>query len=107
MEKILQNIQAAVAAGKKDAEQITLIETSVTLRHINCQNPDCRICMEDHLSLGDLLGELTGNDKVDHLGKYHQWLSLHDIPPETEWGWATEESFCAANIKQYVADFKR
>jgi hypothetical protein len=105
MQKILENIQEAIKNGKRDASLTAMIENSVVLRHINCQNADCRICMEDHLSLDSLLSELTHNYEVDHLGRYHSWLSKHGIKPETEWGWATEESFDAENIKKYVNDF--
>ncbi len=105
MEKILNNIKEAIEAGEKAAKLTTTINNSVILRHINCQNADCRICMEDHNSLENLLTELTHNSQVDHLGHYHSWLSKHGINPETQWGWATQEAFDSENIKKYVDDF--
>ncbi len=81
------------------------LDEFVILRHPNCCIHSCEICMEDHEELGEILTKLTGNDKVDHLGKYHLWLSKHRIEPETEWGWATPETFLRKNITRYVNDF--
>jgi hypothetical protein len=61
--------------------------------------------MEDHDKLVKLLEKLTGNHKIDHIGKYHLWLSKHGIEPETKWGWATTETFLKENIERYVYDF--
>ena len=77
-----------------------------TLRHTDCQDPDCRICLEDHLALGRELAQRTGNDKVDHLGKIHKWMSDSGMTPETEWGWATAETFAVSTIAAYVRWFK-
>jgi len=77
-----------------------------TLRHIDCRNPDCAVCLEDHFALGRELDRLTGNDKIDHLGKMHKWMSDNGMKPETEWGWATVETFWDSTIAAYVAWFK-
>lgn len=77
----------------------------VKLRHPNCQNNNCWICLQDHERLGQYLAEAANNDTVDHLGKYHSWLSTHDIDPETEWGWATPEAFDPSNISAYVKEY--
>ncbi len=81
------------------------LDEFVILRHPNCRYSRCEICMEDHEELGKILTKLTMNDKIDHLGKYHLWLSKHGIEPETEWGWATPETFLRENIERYVNDF--
>jgi hypothetical protein len=60
--------------------------------------------MEDHEALEALLIKRTGNDAIDHLGHYHRWLSEHNIEPETEYGWATPESFEQNNINAYVME---
>jgi hypothetical protein len=60
--------------------------------------------MEDHEQLQQILEERTGIDTIDHLGQYHSWLSKHGISPETEYGWATPESFDEENINAYVEE---
>lgn len=78
------------------------------LTHPNCRNIDCGVCFKDHTKLQKKLEELTGDNKAyDHLGKYHKWLSDNGINPETEWGWATPESFEEENILAYVKWFKK
>ena len=72
------------------------------LTHPNCKNDRCSVCMADHTALRDELEERTGLSHVDHLGKYHEWLSKRGINPETEWGWATAEAFDDINITDYV-----
>ena len=73
------------------------------LHHINCQDSRCSVCFNDSLKLEKYLQEKTktGN-KIDHLGKYHKWLSDNNINPETEWGWFTIESFDDKNIQNYI-----
>jgi len=77
-----------------------------TLRHIDCRDPDCAVCLEDHLALGNELARLTGSEKEDHLGKIHKWMRDNGMNPETEWGWATAETFWDSTIAAYVAWFK-
>ena len=80
----------------------------VKLTHPNCQMSRCQFCLADHERLGHLLDELCHtSNKVDHLGKYHKWLSDNGIEPETEWGWATPEAFEDKNITAYVEWYKR
>ena len=79
---------------------------TIELRHKNCKNPDCKICWDDHMALKDKLEALTGNNKIDHLDKYRYFLSQNKINAETEWGWASEESFDDKNISDYVKDFR-
>lgn len=74
--------------------------------HKNCTNPKCTTCMADHLAVGAVLDELTGNDMVDHMGRFHKWLSDQGIEPETEHGWATESFFDDDLIQRYVDDYK-
>ena len=75
------------------------------LTHKNCKNQDCQVCMKDSMELMHILDYKTGDDTVDHLGKYHSYLSKHGIEPETEWGWFTEESFDDDNINAYCNNF--
>jgi hypothetical protein len=75
----------------------------VVLRHINCEDVDCRTCLADHLALGEELARLTNNQREDHLGRYEMFLrKILKIETQTEWGWATQESFDEKNIEQYV-----
>ena len=77
------------------------------LTHINCKNPDCQVCFNDAEKLEKELTNRTGIDTVDHLGKYHLWLSKHGINPETEWGWFTIDAFDDENIEAYVKEIKQ
>ncbi len=88
-------------------EQVTQrrLDADVLLRHKFCRNSDCKTCLDDHQTLGEKLEWLTDNDSSDHLGKYHAWLSKNGITPETEWGWATPESFLKVNMEAYADDF--
>lgn len=74
------------------------------LHHPNCKDSDCHVCFEDHTTLGAELASRTADHSVDHLGLYHRWLSKHGINPETEWGWATPETFEETNIHAYVME---
>ena len=75
------------------------------LTHEICWDTNCGICFDEHTELGKELDRRTGNNSVDHLGKYHKWLGDHGIEPETEYGWATAASFEEENINAYVADW--
>ena len=76
-----------------------------TLTHSNCQNTDCRVCMRDADYLLEYLIAMTGNQREDHLGMYHLFLSKRGIVPETEWGWFTDAVFYPENIRAYIADW--
>lgn len=73
-------------------------------RHVNCEDPKCQVCLEDSQPLSDYLDEITGATTVDHLGRYHKWLSDKGIEPETEWGWWTEAVFKPENMKAYARE---
>lgn len=62
--------------------------------------------MEDHLAVGNKLDELTGNDREDHMGKFHGWLKKNGINPETEHGWATEAYFDDALMQRYAEEYR-
>lgn len=83
------------------------VEPLVILHHPNCRNDDCEICLNDHYSLGELLDEKceTGN-RIDHLGKMHLWMTRSGLQAETEWGWATPQTFKKSNIDAYVQAYK-
>lgn len=73
------------------------------LSHPYCQDTDCKVCLKEHEALGHRLAELTGDDTVDHLGKYHKWVGDNGYEPETDWGWATPLSFDDKLIQEYAA----
>lgn len=76
------------------------------LHHINCQDSKCNVCLKDADKLEKYLDEQTGTEnKIDHLGKYHKWLSDNGINPETEWGWFTVEAFDDENIHKYIKKY--
>ena len=75
-----------------------------TLHHPNCHNPNCLTCLEDHLALGDELGERSGVTRVDHLGKYKRWFSDQEIEDETEWGWGMPFIFNESYITRYLRE---
>ncbi len=62
------------------------------------------MCLEDHIALGEYLEERTHLFHVDHLGRYRGWIDKHGIPAETEWGWATAETFDEENIEAYIKE---
>lgn len=74
-------------------------------KHINCKDTKCQICFDDATNLETFLTEKTGNDKVDHMGKYHKWLTDNGITAETEYGWPSEETYSDDNIERYVRWF--
>ena len=76
------------------------------LHHQYCRMTDCRLCLADHEALEKALDELTGDNTVDHLGRMHRWMKLKGREAETEWGWATPQTFEEKNIEEYVQDYK-
>jgi hypothetical protein len=75
-------------------------------RHINCQNTDCPICLEDHLAVGEYI-ENEINLHYDWLGRYRTFLDKKfKRSTETEFGWATEEFFDAKNADEFIKDWK-
>ena len=76
-------------------------------RHPNCENQRCAVCLEDAAALGQHLIKLTGDTYHDLLGEYHTWLSKHDIPPQTEHGWPTEQAYDDANINAFADERAR
>ena len=77
------------------------------MRHPNCRNDRCSVCLRDHGLLNDLLDKLTGDDTVDHLGRYRSWLERNGGNFETEWGWATPEVFEDDNINSYAKWYRK
>ena len=77
------------------------------LHHINCQDVNCPICFSDANKLEKYLDRATGTkNRVDHLGKYHKWLSDRKINPETEFGWFTSVVFDDENIQKYIVWYR-
>ena len=58
------------------------------------------------IAVGNKLDELTGSDYEDHLGRFHAWLTVQGINPETEHGWGTPEYFDDELMQQYAEEFK-
>ena len=78
------------------------------VRHINCQDTKCPVCLNDAVKLEKLLQEKTGTgNKYDLLGKYHKWLADNGIPNETEWGWPSVETYDDDNIERFCEGFKK
>jgi len=77
----------------------------ITLRHPNCKEQDCSVCMEDHMLLETELRSRCGGRKLDWLSKYHSFISKRLGRAETEWGWATPECFEEVNINAFVEDW--
>ena len=76
------------------------------LTHTDCPNHKCELCMDEHLKLGRYLDVLCGTkNRIDHLGKIHLWMSKNGKEPETEYGWASSETFEPENISAYVEAF--
>lgn len=81
---------------------------NMKMHHINCQNPKCSVCFNDAMRLEKYLDEQTDTEnRIDHLGKYHKWLSDNGINPETEFGWFTSDAFDDENIQNYIAWHRR
>jgi len=86
----------------KTAQAVDL-QTYVRLHHPNCRDNRCSTCLSDHLKLGKLLDNFCKTDnRIDHLGKIHLWMSKNNQQPETEYGWATPETFDMDNINAYI-----
>lgn len=81
-------------------------ELRMKLRHSNCQNSDCPICLEDHRNLARILQEKTGSDKHDLLYEYRIWLIEQKIPDVSE-SWASPQAFEDANIERFCEWFKK
>ena len=84
-------------------------EIKIKLHHQFCKNSDCLICLQDHRNLDKLLESLTEtNNKIDHLGRYRNWLDKNypEQKWETEWGWGHPNCFEEKYIKEYVEYFK-
>ena len=75
----------------------------MNLTHKNCKDDRCALCFKEHTELGRELDRRTGIDVVDHLGKFHKWLTDQGINPETEYGWGSAAYFDDENIAAYVA----
>jgi len=81
-------------------------ELRMKLRHPNCQNTDCPICLEDHRNLAGILQEKIGNDKHDLLYEYRNWLIKQKIP-DVSGNWASSQAFEDANIDRFCEWFKK
>ena len=78
----------------------------MNLSHPYCQNTECHVCFREHIMLGDYLDEkCETNNNIDHLGKYHKWMSDNGFVPETEYGWASPETFNDNNIEAYIKNY--
>ena len=78
------------------------------LTHQFCQNPDCRICLREHLYLGEFLREQIGNNREDWLGKIHwfigknAWCRERFITPNTIYGWAHPAQFRKEVLDMFI-----
>lgn len=72
------------------------------LHHPNCRVSQCETCMTDHLTLEQELRRRCGGANFDWLSKYHTFMQSRRGGAETEYGWATPESFDEENIQAFV-----
>ena len=75
----------------------------VEQRHQDCENTECKICLEDADRLGDFLEDAVGDICDDHLGEYYNWLKENNIGPENAHGWFSAEAFDDININAFIA----
>lgn len=75
-------------------------------RHPGCENPRCRVCLEDHESLAQYIAfrvyGAEGGPPEDWLARYRAYLDSHGIEAE-ENGWGSLQAFDPANIEAFVA----
>ena len=76
-------------------------------QHPNCRNPDCKVCLADHLALQEKLNTLSGTDKVDHLSRFRDFLIKKGIQPDTEFGWGTTATFSDLMHEEYLNEFRK
>lgn len=85
----------------------TVIEAPA-MRHPVCRHVRCQVCLEDHLTLGRYFdGQCGTSNRVDHLGRYHSWLTRNGHQAETEFGWGHPDTFKAENIQAYIEEYGR
>ena len=71
--------------------------------HPTCSDPDCRVCLHEHLTLGEVLRAKTGIPD-DHLAAYRRfWESKTGLCAETQHGWSDARLWTDDNIAAYIA----
>ena len=75
-------------------------------RHRDCEEPDCRICLDDHSALlAYFEREIGHSSRSDWLGRYRSWLDAHGIPAETH-GWGSREAWTETYIAEFIREFR-
>jgi hypothetical protein len=81
----------------------------VVLRHPDCPDTDCHVCLNDALRLQAYLDEATGMGHHDTLGMYRTWLDKRADrlgPAETEHGWFSAVVFRPNVIKEFCSQYQ-
>ena len=78
------------------------------LTHYMCKDADCRLCLMEHLYLGEFLKNRIGSNSQDWLGKIHWFVGNNDwcirnlIVQETEYGWADPDQFKPKLLDMFI-----
>ena len=75
------------------------------MRHPECTDQTCGVCMDDHIALKTYLDDSLGGNE-DWLSKYHTWCTENGIRAETEHGWASPEAFREENVETFILEWK-
>ena len=77
----------------------------MVLHHPMCKLSRCETCLTDHIALEKELKRRCGGGNFDWLSKYHKFMKSRPGGAETEFGWATPESFEEENIQAFVDEW--
>jgi len=74
--------------------------------HFDCYVDGCQTCLDDHLALGEYIHAVTQAPRRFHdfLGEYRTWLDNHEIPAESDDGWATKQAWDKENVHAFIWD---
>lgn len=69
--------------------------------HEGCEDMYCSLCIKANAELDAMMYDALGNAD-DWLGKYHAWLAMQGIQPETDGGWWTREALRNKNAERFI-----
>jgi len=78
------------------------------LTHELCQDTHCRLCLREHLALGDYLVNRCKTRKEDFLGLYHWFVGKNKtmirdgVVQETVYGWADILQFKPKYLELFI-----
>jgi hypothetical protein len=78
------------------------------LRHINCEDNRCNVCLEDGEELMRFLEKEIGQGNIDYLGEYRYWLdNIKKVEGvETEFGWFSQKVYDKNLIDEFITHKK-